>query len=310
MRTLNRQRGLMNGVAAWLLGVVAISWVAFGCGSKAAPTPPPPGGGSQSLAVFMKDAPSDSALSLQVTVSSVTAVNLSGQEVMLTNTPRNYELTHLSLAPTLVSLQNIGSGPYTGITLNFADPRMQILDANGNLQTLDSATTPSISLSQASVTIPVAFTLMTSSNDGIVLDFDLSKSLTVDNQANFVLAPTVTAAIANTNDPVAQLTSCVGTVTALAKDKTGFDLQLSESGVTVHIVADSNTFFDSSIGKLASITQGQVLEVTASLKTDGTYQAKTINGGGSSFANRQQGLFTDTYSNSSGQTVLSIANQN
>lgn len=309
MKTVNIQRRVTERIAALLLSVSAISLMAAGCGSKAGPNPPPPGGGSQSLAIFMKDAPSDSALSLQVTVSSVTAVNQSGQSVTLTNTPRDYELTHLSLAPTLASLQNIASGPYTGITLNLTNPQMQILDTNGNLTTLDSTTTQSISLAQASVTVPISFTLANASNGGIVLDFDLSKSLIVNNQANFVLTPTLTAAVATTTDPTPQLSSCVGTVAVLAKDGTGFDLQLEESGVIVHITADSNTFFDSSVGKLTNITQGEILEVTASLKTDGTYQAKAINSGGSSLASRQQGLFIGTYNNNSGQTVVSVAKQ-
>ena len=169
---------------------------------------------------------------------------------------------------------------------------------------------PSITLAQSSVTVPISFILSSQANGGLVLDFDLAKSLTLDNQANFVLTPMLAATLAHTNDPIPQLTSCVGSVMSLAKDGSGFDLQLAESGVTVHVVVDSNTFFDTTVQKLANIVAGEVLEVTASLKADGAYLAKAINGSASSLAARQQGLFSGTYRNDSGQTVVSVAPQN
>jgi len=302
-------RSLKIRSAVLLFCTIGAAVFAVGCGSKFAPTPPPPSGGSESLAIFMKDAPSDSALSLQVTINSVSMANAGGQSVTLTNTPRTYELTHLSLAPTLTTLQNVSSGAYTGVTLTLSNPRMQILDPNGNLKMIDATSTPSITLAQSSVTVPISLSLSRQANGGVVLDFDISKSLTVDNQANFVLTPMLAATIANANDPTPQLTNCVGSVIALAKDGSGFDLQLAESGVTVHVVVDSNTFFDTAAQKLANVTAGEILEVTASLETDGTYLAKAINGSASSLNARQQGLFTGAYRNDSGQTVVSVAPQ-
>ncbi len=279
-------RSLKIRSAVLLFCTIGAAVFAVGCGSKFAPTPPPPSGGSESLAIFMKDAPSDSALSLQVTINSVSMANAGGQSVTLTNTPRTYELTHLSLAPTLTTLQNVSSGAYTGVTLTLSNPRMQILDPNGNLKMIDATSTPSITLAQSSVTVPISLSLSSQANGGMLA-----------------------ATIANANDPTPQLTNCVGSVMALAKDGSGFDLQLAESGVTVHVVVDSNTFFDTAAQKLANVTAGEILEVTASLETDGTYLAKAINGSASSLNARQQGLFTGAYRNDSGQTVVSVAPQ-
>ena len=299
----------VSGRHSFLLAVIGPAILAVGCASNPAPAPPPPGGG-ESLAVFMKDAPADSALSVQVTVNSVSAVKSGGQSVMLSNTPRTYELKHLSLAPTLTTVQNLAAGSYTGITLALSNPQMQVLDANGNLETLDATTTPSITLAQSSVTVPLSFSIASKANGGVVLDFDLAKSLSVDNSANVILTPSLTAAVAASADPVPQLTSSVGTVSALAKNGAGFDFQLVESGATVHVTTDSNTFFDAAVQKFSNIAVGQLLEINAYLATDGSYLAKGINGSASSLANRQQGLLTGTYQNSAGQTVLSIAVQN
>jgi hypothetical protein len=280
------------------------------CASKPAPIPPPPVGGTESLSVFLKDAPADSALSVQVTVMSVSAVTSSGTSVTLTNTPRTYELKHLALAPTLATTQNINSGAYSSISLTLSNPQMQVLDPNGNLVTLSASTTPSITLAQTSVAVPVSLNLASNSNAGIVLDFDLTKSMTTDNQANFVLTPTLTAAVASSADPVPQLLDCVGSVTTLATDGSGFDLQLAESAVKVHVKTDSNTFFDPEVQKLANITAGEVLEITARLQSDGTYLAKAVNGSASTINSRQLGVATGSYTNNSGQTVLSLAVQN
>jgi len=281
-----------------------------GCGSKSAPTPPPPGGGTESLAVFLKDAPADAALSVQVTITSVTATTSTGQTVTLTDTPRTYELKHLSLAPTLASMQNMNSGSYKNISLSLTNPQMQTLDVNGNLKTLDATTTPSITLAQNSVTVPVSFSLANKSNGGVVIDFDVAKSLSVDNQANFVLTPTGTAVVSNSTDLIPHLTNCVGTVISLAKDGSGFGIQLVESGATVNVTADSNTFYDATVQKLSNISVGEILELSALLQTNGNYLAKAINSSATSLTARQQGIATGTYTNDSGQTLLSVAPQN
>ena len=226
----------------WLSALLFAAILAVDCGSKQAPVPPPPVGGTEGLAVFMKDAPADSALSVRVTILSISAVNSSGQSVTLTNTPRTYELKHLALAPTLVTFQNINAGSYTAIAFTLGNPQMQVLDANGNIVALDGATTPSIALAQSSVSVPVSLSLASNANGGIEFDFDLAKSLAVDGLGNYQLTPILTAAVTSTADPVPQLTSCLGTVSALAKDGSGFDLQLAESAVTVHVVGDTNTF--------------------------------------------------------------------
>jgi hypothetical protein len=308
-RNLRQEIYVKTNHAALFVSMLCAAIISVGCGAKSAPPPPPPVGGTESLAVFLKDAPADSALSMQVTVLSVSAVNSSGQSVSLTDTPRTYELKHLSLAPTLATLQNVDAGTYTGITLTFSNPQMQMLDANGNLTVINSTSTPSIKLGQTSVTVPAAFTLASKQNGGVVVDFDLANSLATDNSANFVLTPTLTSSLSNPADPTPQLTDCAGTVMGLAKDGTGFDFQLAESGVTVHVVVDSNTFFDPAIQKLANITTGEILEVTASLKTDGTYQGKAIDASASALNARQQGLVIGTHANDSGQTVVSVAVQ-
>jgi len=301
---------MKTSYAALFALLLATAIFAVGCGSKSAPATPPPTGGTEGLAVFMKDAPADSVLSLQVTIASVSAVNSSGQSVTLTSTPRTYELKHLSLAPTLITFQNIKAGSYTAIAFTLSNPQMQMLDANGNLVTLNAGTTPSITLAQSSASVPVTISLASNANGGVALDFDLAKSLAVDGLGNYNLTPTLTAAVTAATDPVPQLTSCAGTVNALAKDGSGFDLQLAESAVVVHVVADSNTFYDPVVQKLSNVTVGEILELSASLKADGTYLAKTINGSATSLPTRQQGVFTGTYTNVTGQTVISVGVQN
>ena len=121
------------------------------------------------------------------------------------------------------------------LSLRFCHSSKSAVDSNGNVVTLSAGTTPSLTLAQTSVSVPVRFMLAGKSNAGVVLDFDVSKSLTTDNQANFVLTPTVVAAVAGPTDAIPQLIDCAGTITAVAKDDSGFDIQLAESAATVHI---------------------------------------------------------------------------
>src|SRR5258708_36911457 len=106
----------------------------------------------------MKDAPADSVLSLQVTIASISAVNSSGESVTLTNTPRTYELKHLSLAQTLVTFQNIKAGSYTAIAFALTNPQMQILDANAHLATLNGGNTPAARRRPSAAQTPVTST--------------------------------------------------------------------------------------------------------------------------------------------------------
>ena len=165
-------------------------------------------------------------------------------------------------------------------------------------------------MSQPTFTVPVSFRLASQDHLGILLDFDLSKSLTIGGQGNYLLALVLTAAATNSSDVFSQLTNCVGTVSALGKDNSSFDIQLLDSGLNVHIVTDTNTFYNPTVQKFSNIIPGEILELTAQFKSDGSYSAKIINAGAAHLADRTQGVVMGTYLNPTGQTVVSLAAQN
>jgi len=265
---------------------------------------------NQTISLFVTDAASDQVGSFHIGVTAASLVKSDGSSVSLySGTARTLELRHLQLAPTLALSATVPANTYSSLFVTFSSPTLQTVNAAGQTNSLTSSSSPSVSLKTASVTIPLSFQLPSSTQAGIMIDVDLSKSLSTDSNGNFTFDPVVTASLVSDTDIGLQLVGAEGPVSNVTSS--GFDFLASDSGLTVHVVTDSTTQFASAIGSASALQSGQNIRLDAKFRSDGDYVAKFVNPGPPSLTSRQNGLLNQAAtSNGLGGYTFNILTQN
>ena len=147
----------------------------------------------QSGTVFLTgtDAPLQSVVSFQVDITglSVTDANNNSQSV-LTGT-QTVDFARLNGLHTLLDINTIPGGTYNSVTVTLANPQISFLNVASpqttpptrpTVTTLNGTTSPAVTLTASSVTIPLATPLMVSTENitGLGFEFNLRKSIAVD----------------------------------------------------------------------------------------------------------------------------------
>jgi len=290
-----------------VLGAVLVT---SGCGGVAGGGTSKSSSGSQTVSVFVTDAPADSVGAFRVDVTSVALQTADGtSSTLLSGSGHTFELRHLQLAPTLAATASVPASAYTKLLITFSNPRMQTVSASGQVLNITASSSPSVSLKTSSVSIPLGFQLPTGSQAALMIDVDLGKSLNTDASGNFVFDPVVTASQVTDNDSKVQLMGAVGSISNISSG--AFDLKMTDTGITVHIITDSGTQFDSSVGSFASLQSGANLRVDAKYRSDGSYTAKFVNQGPPNLTNRQNGIVSQSASsNGTGGWGSNVVSQN
>jgi hypothetical protein len=273
----------MNSKLGWMGVLVAAGTMAglTGCGVGANGNQPAlsPSNGvsSGSVTGFITDAPVAGVVAFQIDMTGATLTDVQGRRTNLTNTVQGIEVRHLELSPTL-AFQGVSapSGNYVAMNLTFANPQLTLTDARGNVTQLNNTTTPSVRLAHVSLNQPVALNLAANSNAGLMIDFDLHQSLSVDANGNYVIDPIVKLGLPGTQATLSpNLTNAAGTIISIPAAGV-FDLQLRDGGQKARITTDSSTQFTGTNGQFSSLQVGQAIEVAARFQSDGTFAATRI----------------------------------
>jgi len=273
----------MNRKLGWMGVLVAAGTMAglTGCGAGANGNQPilPSSSGvsSGSVTGFITDAPVAGVVAFQIDMTGAALTDVQGHRTNLTNTVQEIEVRHLELSPTL-AFQSVSApgGSYTALNLTFANPQLTLSDAQGNVTQLNSTTTPSVRLAHVSLNQAVALNLAANSNAGLMIDFDLHQSLSVDANGNYVIDPVVKLGVPGTQATLSpNLTAAAGTILNIPAAGV-LDLQLRDSGQKARITTDSNTQFIGTSGQVSSLQVGQPIEVAARFQSDGTFSATRI----------------------------------
>jgi hypothetical protein len=273
----------MNRKLGWMGMLVAVGTMAglTGCGVGAngnQPSLPPSNGvSSGSVTGFITDAPVAGVVAFQIDMTGAALTDVQGRRTNLTNTVQEIEVRHLELSPTL-AFQGVSEpgGNYTALNLTFANPQLTLSDAQGNITQLNRTTTPSVRLAHVSLNQPVALNLAANSNAGLMIDFDLHQSLSVDANGNYVIDPVVKIGVPGTQaTPSPNFADAAGTIRNIPAAGV-LDLQLRDSGQKARITTDSNTRFTGTNGQFSSLQVGQAIEVAAHFQSDGTFTATRI----------------------------------
>jgi len=187
----------MSGVFAFLL-IAGMSGCGGGTTSQIMPT--------QSGTVFVMgtDAPLASVVSFQVDITGLTVTDLNNNSQSVFTGTQTVDFARLNGLRTLLDINTIPPGNYTKVTVTLANPQIGFLNVANpptnpptrpTVSTLNGTTTPAATLTQSSVTIPLATPLVVSTGNtiGLKFDFNLRKSIAVD--ANGQITGAVTPAL-------------------------------------------------------------------------------------------------------------------
>jgi len=272
----------------WLnaLSVLALVALASGCGggSSSSTTTSTPQSGS----VFVNgtDAPLPSVLSFQVDITGMTVSDGTNPPVSVLNGTQTVDFARLNGLHTLLDLNTIPMGTYTTVNVTLANPQIGYLNVTNpqttpptrpTITTLNGTTTPAVTLTQSSVTIPLSSPLTVNAGDiiGLSFDFDLRQSIQVDQNGQFtgVVNPTLDLKAITPSDSDAYIDEFdVGVVST---GTSSFMIQ-GPHGHQFTVNVNDQTEWENGEG-LSNLTSTSIVEISGTLdRTSGAILADTV----------------------------------
>jgi hypothetical protein len=267
--------------------------------------PVSPSGGTSSLSI--SDVPSFS-----VDVSGA-ALSGSGSNASLLSSVQSLELRHLDLAPTMLSVSpnTPSNNTYAGLALTLANPRLTVINSQGQVRQLNGTTTPSVRLTQSGLSLPLAVTVPANGQVGLEIRFDVQSSVSLDSSGNYVITPVVNASVVGSSPAEDQMVGAVGTIKSLSSSsQEAITLQLVQTNQTVQATVNNNTVWSSDVGQFSALRVGENLTLNAQFQSDGTYLATFVGSAAPNPSASYQGVLASVGQDSSGNTTISVVAQN
>ena len=272
----------------WLnaLSVLALVALASGCGggSSSSTTTSTPQSGS----VFVNgtDAPLPSVLSFQVDITGMTVSDGTNPPVSVLNGTQTVDFARLNGLHTLLDLNTIPMGTYTTVNVTLANPQIGYLNVTNpqttpptrpTITTLNGTTTPAVTLTQSSVTIPLSNPLTVNAGDiiGLSFDFDLRQSIQVDQNGQFtgVVNPTLDLKAITPSDSDAYIDEFDAGV--VSTGTSSFMIQ-GPHGHQFTVNVNDQTEWENGEG-LSNLTSTSIVEISGTLdRTSGAILADTV----------------------------------
>jgi hypothetical protein len=252
-------------------------------GSNSSPAP-----GNGKVVVFGQDAPVCDVTSFKVTITAATLTSQNGgTPVSVISAPVTVDFARLMDFSGILNFANMTAGTYTSLNLTLADPNMMVLDVT---KTPPVATAVTTTLTSSAVTVPVQPSLQVSASAtaGLLVHFDLFKSVQTDSsgQVTGMVTPTFNASPSvataeNGLGEVEQLAGLVQSVTVSSTNAafTGSFVLQTVGGQNVTVEINNATQFDSendNASGLSQLSAGTFVEVDAYVDTSGNVVAKDV----------------------------------
>ncbi|HET9282624.1 MAG TPA: DUF5666 domain-containing protein [Candidatus Angelobacter sp.] len=269
-------------VACMALAVVA---VVTGCGGGGANSPtasgptPTPAPGTSSMQVRIGDAPADSVIAFEVSVSSLSLTPAGGGSPISVSVPANnrIELTHASGKFEPFVAGNLPQGTFSSVNLTLVNSELTFLSSTGTPVHINGP-------ASASLSVPLTPNL-TIGNSPLVLNIDVNVANSVTTAGNVVngisFGPTsfnITAkapgAANSQQDDDGEIEDVQGTVTAV--NGSSFTMQL-QNGSSLTFATDATTEFKDGVTGVAGLLN-QVVTAEGFTKSDGSLFAKEVEG--------------------------------
>jgi hypothetical protein len=263
-----------------LLAAVAL---VVGCGgggsalTNPGTTTPPPG--TQAAQVRFGDAPADSVIAFEVSVSSLSLTPAGGGAAVTVSVPANnrIELTHASGKFEPFVAGNLPQGTFSAVNLTLVNSELTFLSGTGTAVHINGP-------ASASISVPLSPNLAIGSSP-LVLNIDVNVANSITTSAGVVngisFGPTsfsITAkapgAANNQQDDDGEIEDVQGTVSAV--NGSSFTLKL-QNGSSLTFSTDGTTEFKDGVTGVAGLLN-QVVTVEGFTKSDGSLFAKEVEG--------------------------------
>jgi hypothetical protein len=299
MKTQNN-KNLLNQVAKLtsIFMLAMLIALASGCGgggsglTGAGPTPTP-GAGANSAQVRFGDAPADSVIAFEVSVSSLSLTPVGGGTPVSVAVPagNRIELTHASGKFEPFMTGSLPQGTFSAANLTLANSELTFLTNTGTAVHINGP-------ASASITVPLSPNLTISGP--LVLNIDVNVATSVTTSAGVVngisFGPTsfnITAkapgVAGNQQDDDGEIEDVQGTVTAV--NGSSFTFKVGQTGSSMTFNTDASTQFKDGVTSVASLLN-QVVTVEGFTRADGSLFAKEIEGLESNSGAEVEGLIT------------------
>jgi Domain of unknown function (DUF5666) len=258
--------------------------LAVGCGgggssfTAGVPTPTP-AAGSTSTQVRFGDAPADSVIAFEVSVSALSLTPAGGGSPVTVTVPANnrIELTHASGKFEPFIAGNLPQGTFSAANLTLVNSELTFLSSTGTPVHINGP-------ASASITVPLSPNVTIGASP-LVLNIDVNVANSITTSAGVVngisFGPTsfnITAkapgAANNQQDDDGEIEDVQGTVTAV--NGSSFTLKL-QNGSTLTFTTDGTTEFKDGVTGVAGLLN-QVVTVEGFTKSDGSLFAKEVEG--------------------------------
>jgi hypothetical protein len=283
---------------ASIFALAALMALASGCGGGgssigANPTPTPVAG-ANSAQVRFGDAPADSVISFEVSVSSLSLTPAGGGTPVSVTVPANnrIELTHASGKFEPFIAGNLPQGTFSAANLTLANSELTFLTSTGTPVHVNGP-------ASASITVPLSPNLTIGSSP-LVLNIDVNVGASISTAAGVVNGIAFTPAsfnitakapgvAANQQDDDGEIEDVQGTVTAV--NGSSFTFKVGQTGSLMTFNTDGTTEFKDGVTNVAGLLN-QVVTVEGFTRADGSLFAKEVEGLENANGGEVEGLIT------------------
>lgn len=277
-----------------ILIALAVGCGGGGSGLTSNPNPTPTPAGANSAQVRFGDAPADSVISFEVSVSALSLTPAGGGTPVSIAVPANnrIELTHASGKFEPFTTGSLPQGTFSAANLTLANSELTFLSSTGTAVHINGP-------ASASISVPLSPNLAIGSSP-LVLNIDVNVTNSITTSAGVVngisFGPTsfnITAkapgVAGNQQDDDGEIEDVQGTVTAV--NGSSFTFKVGQTGSSMTFNTDATTQFKDGVTSVASLLN-QVVTVEGFTRADGSLFAKEVEGLESSTGGEVEGLIT------------------
>lgn len=299
----------------WMNGLLAVVLVALasGCGSGSMSTPIVQ---AQTGTVFVTgtDAPLPSVVSFQVDITGMMVTDANNNSQSVLDGTQTVDFARLNGLRTLLDINTIPAGTYTSVTVTLANPQIGYLNVANpptnpptrpTVSKLDGTTSPAVTLTTSSVTIPLANPLVVGTGNiiGLKFEFDIRKSIAVDasGQITGAVTPTLDLKAITPSDADAYIDDFVAGVVSVNAGGNSFIIQGPHGHQFTVNVNDQTEWEDNA--SITDLTSTSIVAISGTLdRTTATFLADSVGilsqdhffaGGLVTFVEPQAGTATD-----------------
>ena len=221
------------------------------------------------------DATNDQVAKFELTITSITLTGVSptANTANLLSEPAEIEFSHLAGTLEPFSLGHIPPGTYSGATMMVSNPELVVVNAG-------VISKPSVNLSSSTINITFSSNITVTSTP-LFLNFDLDLTKSIDlTKTPVAITPTftvTTSTVPANHDGEGEDDGEEDDTHGTVQNVTAPNFTITtEEGMTVTFATDSNTMFSEGLTGLTDLHVGDVVEVDAVTKSDGTKLATRV----------------------------------